>query len=316
MTNSSKSSICIHSPPPVPVTPPSIPIALFMFQNKPEMGDHGLPFCLKWWSGKVVDRRDSLDHHEWSEWGWIETWEAASEHFTCWISAPSHFAYLCGIHWLVSLLRWGSRGSSWLSVGSFWDRLPAIRILRKQEGFLPYMLWGWEVVYAEFIPFVCPYTMHCTMAQCCLVQLLLHLWGCCCASVCWTALAYLKDMIELQEFSNCNILIIGLWFALNSYRSLRSSSIPYTVTWLALKYFVCLETWEIGCLRMCSRTQYHVLCRYPRTLDLVLEDYLKDVRNEKEQDLFHQFITLSVSGGKYQVSQNTFFCRVQPYPSF
>ncbi|XP_066467559.1 HEAT repeat-containing protein 1 [Tiliqua scincoides] len=40
--------------------------------------------------------------------------------------------------------------------------------------------------------------------------------------------------------------------------------------------------------------------KYPRTLDLVLEDYLKDVRNEKEQDLFHQFITLSMSGGKYQ----------------
>lgn len=40
--------------------------------------------------------------------------------------------------------------------------------------------------------------------------------------------------------------------------------------------------------------------KYPRTLDLVLEDYLKDVRNEKEQDLFHQFIFLSLSGGKYQ----------------
>ncbi|KAG8123551.1 hypothetical protein E2320_019037 [Naja naja] len=40
--------------------------------------------------------------------------------------------------------------------------------------------------------------------------------------------------------------------------------------------------------------------KYSRTLDLVLEKYLKNIRNQKEQDLFHQFISLSVSGGKYQ----------------
>ncbi|KAJ6664676.1 hypothetical protein lerEdw1_006249 [Lerista edwardsae] len=45
--------------------------------------------------------------------------------------------------------------------------------------------------------------------------------------------------------------------------------------------------------------------KYPRTLDLVLEDYLKDGRNEKEQDLFHQFINLSVSGGKYQFLEDS-----------
>uniref|UniRef100_A0A8D2JID2 HEAT repeat-containing protein 1 n=1 Tax=Varanus komodoensis TaxID=61221 RepID=A0A8D2JID2_VARKO len=45
--------------------------------------------------------------------------------------------------------------------------------------------------------------------------------------------------------------------------------------------------------------------RYPRTLDLVLEEYLKDVRNQKEQDKFHQFISLSMSGGKYQFLEDS-----------
>ncbi|XP_062980420.1 HEAT repeat-containing protein 1 isoform X2 [Elgaria multicarinata webbii] len=45
--------------------------------------------------------------------------------------------------------------------------------------------------------------------------------------------------------------------------------------------------------------------KYPRTLDLVLEEYLKDFRNQEEQDLFHQFISLSVSGGKYQFLEDS-----------
>ncbi|KAJ7342282.1 hypothetical protein JRQ81_010011 [Phrynocephalus forsythii] len=45
--------------------------------------------------------------------------------------------------------------------------------------------------------------------------------------------------------------------------------------------------------------------KYPKTLDLVLEEYLKDVRSQKEQDLFHQFISLSVSGGKYQFLEDS-----------
>uniref|UniRef100_A0A8D2JC74 HEAT repeat-containing protein 1 n=1 Tax=Varanus komodoensis TaxID=61221 RepID=A0A8D2JC74_VARKO len=45
--------------------------------------------------------------------------------------------------------------------------------------------------------------------------------------------------------------------------------------------------------------------KYPRTLDLVLEEYLKDVRNQKEQDKFHQFISLSMSGGKYQFLEDS-----------
>uniref|UniRef100_A0A8C3TAF6 HEAT repeat-containing protein 1 n=1 Tax=Chelydra serpentina TaxID=8475 RepID=A0A8C3TAF6_CHESE len=43
-----------------------------------------------------------------------------------------------------------------------------------------------------------------------------------------------------------------------------------------------------------------VVGRYPKALDLVLEEHLKDVTNQNEQDLFHQFISLSVSGSKYQ----------------
>ncbi|XP_003410958.1 HEAT repeat-containing protein 1 isoform X1 [Loxodonta africana] len=40
--------------------------------------------------------------------------------------------------------------------------------------------------------------------------------------------------------------------------------------------------------------------RYPRTLDIVLEEHLKEVTDLKKQELFHQFISLSTSGGKYQ----------------
>lgn len=40
--------------------------------------------------------------------------------------------------------------------------------------------------------------------------------------------------------------------------------------------------------------------RYPKTLDAVLEEHLKEITDLKKQELFHQFISLSTSGGKYQ----------------
>ncbi|XP_032464227.1 HEAT repeat-containing protein 1 isoform X3 [Phocoena sinus] len=40
--------------------------------------------------------------------------------------------------------------------------------------------------------------------------------------------------------------------------------------------------------------------RYPKTLDAVLEERLKEITDLKKQELFHQFISLSASGGKYQ----------------
>uniref|UniRef100_A0A4W2BZ59 HEAT repeat-containing protein 1 n=1 Tax=Bos indicus x Bos taurus TaxID=30522 RepID=A0A4W2BZ59_BOBOX len=40
--------------------------------------------------------------------------------------------------------------------------------------------------------------------------------------------------------------------------------------------------------------------RYPKTLDAVLEERLKEITDLKKQELFHQFISLSTSGGKYQ----------------
>uniref|UniRef100_A0A8C7EQE9 HEAT repeat-containing protein 1 n=3 Tax=Neovison vison TaxID=452646 RepID=A0A8C7EQE9_NEOVI len=40
--------------------------------------------------------------------------------------------------------------------------------------------------------------------------------------------------------------------------------------------------------------------KYPRTLDVVLEERLKEITDLKKQELFHQFISLSTSGGKYQ----------------
>ncbi|KAM4828879.1 HEAT repeat-containing protein 1 [Thomomys bottae] len=41
--------------------------------------------------------------------------------------------------------------------------------------------------------------------------------------------------------------------------------------------------------------------KYPRTLDAVLENHLKEITGLKKQELFHQFISLSTSGGKYQI---------------
>ncbi|XP_066239766.1 HEAT repeat-containing protein 1 isoform X1 [Saccopteryx leptura] len=40
--------------------------------------------------------------------------------------------------------------------------------------------------------------------------------------------------------------------------------------------------------------------KYPRTLDVVLEEHLKQITDLKKQELFHQFISLSTSGRKYQ----------------
>ncbi|XP_044532879.1 HEAT repeat-containing protein 1 [Gracilinanus agilis] len=40
--------------------------------------------------------------------------------------------------------------------------------------------------------------------------------------------------------------------------------------------------------------------KYPKTLDLVLEDHLKDITDPQKQEFFHQFISLSTSGGKFQ----------------
>ncbi|XP_053567913.1 HEAT repeat-containing protein 1 [Bombina bombina] len=41
--------------------------------------------------------------------------------------------------------------------------------------------------------------------------------------------------------------------------------------------------------------------KYPEALDKVLEEHLKDVADEEKQELFHQFISLSTSGGKYEL---------------
>ncbi|XP_036133561.1 HEAT repeat-containing protein 1 isoform X1 [Molossus molossus] len=40
--------------------------------------------------------------------------------------------------------------------------------------------------------------------------------------------------------------------------------------------------------------------KYPRTLDVVLEEHLKQITDPGKQELFHQFLSLSASGGKYQ----------------
>ncbi|XP_007527955.1 HEAT repeat-containing protein 1 isoform X2 [Erinaceus europaeus] len=40
--------------------------------------------------------------------------------------------------------------------------------------------------------------------------------------------------------------------------------------------------------------------KYPKTLDAVLEEHLKEIADLKKQELFHQFISLSTGGGKFQ----------------
>ncbi|TKC41430.1 hypothetical protein EI555_014512 [Monodon monoceros] len=53
----------------------------------------------------------------------------------------------------------------------------------------------------------------------------------------------------------------------------------------------------------------HLLARYPKTLDAVLEERLKEITDLKKQELFHQFISLSASGGKYQESIDESFIK-------
>uniref|UniRef100_A0A4X2KD30 HEAT repeat-containing protein 1 n=1 Tax=Vombatus ursinus TaxID=29139 RepID=A0A4X2KD30_VOMUR len=48
--------------------------------------------------------------------------------------------------------------------------------------------------------------------------------------------------------------------------------------------------------------------KYPKTLDLVLEDHLKDVIEPQKQEFFHQFISLSTSGGKFQFLADSDTC--------
>ncbi|XP_051849505.1 HEAT repeat-containing protein 1 [Antechinus flavipes] len=48
--------------------------------------------------------------------------------------------------------------------------------------------------------------------------------------------------------------------------------------------------------------------KYPKTLDLVLEDHLKDVTDPQKQEFFHQFISLSTSGGKFQFLADSDSC--------
>lgn len=43
--------------------------------------------------------------------------------------------------------------------------------------------------------------------------------------------------------------------------------------------------------------------RYPKALDSVLEKHLEDSTDEADQNLFHQFISLSLSCGKYKVGR-------------
>ncbi|KAG7492749.1 hypothetical protein MATL_G00017170 [Megalops atlanticus] len=41
--------------------------------------------------------------------------------------------------------------------------------------------------------------------------------------------------------------------------------------------------------------------KYPGALDVVLEGHLSDITGQEQQDLFHQFISLSLSSGKYKI---------------
>jgi len=47
-----------------------------------------------------------------------------------------------------------------------------------------------------------------------------------------------------------------------------------------------------------------VFGRYPKALDSVLEEHLESAMDRANQDIFHQFISLSLSCGKYKVSRS------------
>lgn len=44
--------------------------------------------------------------------------------------------------------------------------------------------------------------------------------------------------------------------------------------------------------------------RYPKALDAVLEEHLEGATDQADQNLFHQFISLSQSCGKYRVGRS------------
>jgi len=47
--------------------------------------------------------------------------------------------------------------------------------------------------------------------------------------------------------------------------------------------------------------------RYPCALDVALENRVKNVISDDEKSLLHQFISLTMSCGKYQVGNHTVF---------
>uniref|UniRef100_A0A2K6FIH7 HEAT repeat-containing protein 1 n=1 Tax=Propithecus coquereli TaxID=379532 RepID=A0A2K6FIH7_PROCO len=62
-----------------------------------------------------------------------------------------------------------------------------------------------------------------------------------------------------------------------------------------------LEVFQYSFLMYILLCLYHFInYKYPKTLDVVLEEHLKEITDLKKQEHFHQFISLSTSGGKYQ----------------
>lgn len=51
-----------------------------------------------------------------------------------------------------------------------------------------------------------------------------------------------------------------------------------------------------------------VYLRYCGSLDSVLESHVADISSEERKRLFHQFLSLSVSSGKFQVSRQLIRC--------
>lgn len=50
--------------------------------------------------------------------------------------------------------------------------------------------------------------------------------------------------------------------------------------------------------------------RYPKALDSVLEEHLESAMDQANQNIFHQFISLSLSCGKYKVGRS-----IIPHPT-
>ncbi|XP_042638956.1 HEAT repeat-containing protein 1 [Orycteropus afer afer] len=99
----------------------------------------------------------------------------------------------------------------------------------------------------------------------------------------------------------------AILFSIQQFTDSLSHEIDYNLSHILFEEYISYSLQEECDSNKVSLLNEHFLplirlleSKYPRTLDVVLEEHLKEVTDQKKQELFHQFISLSTSGRKYQ----------------